>query len=146
MNKVKEISVNVSKKLGQPHFGSAMVSASITVSVDDDAEVKSAFKDSWLMAWEEVDKQVNEIKSTMELEELSESVEEVTQEVQPVPAQPAPQVPSGDPIMDATAPFCPIHKVYKNWKPAGVSKSGKAYPAFYACPGRNPDGSFCKSK
>lgn len=44
------------------------------------------------------------------------------------------------------APLCSVHGTPMTLKPAGVSKAGKAYPAFWACATRNADGSFCKSK
>jgi hypothetical protein len=48
---------------------------------------------------------------------------------------------------DATPPpqepeKCSVHGTPKIWK-TGVSKAGKPY-AFWACPTKNADGSFCK--
>jgi hypothetical protein len=40
---------------------------------------------------------------------------------------------------------CPDHRTPWSFKPAGVSKMGKAYNAFYACGGKT-DGQFCKRK
>ena len=40
---------------------------------------------------------------------------------------------------------CPDHRTAWQFKPAGVSKAGKAYNAFYACGGKT-DGQFCKRK
>lgn len=40
---------------------------------------------------------------------------------------------------------CPDHRTAWQFKPAGVSKMGKAYNAFYACGGKT-DGQFCKRK
>ena len=40
---------------------------------------------------------------------------------------------------------CPGHRTAWQFKPAGVSKAGKAYNAFYACGGKT-DGQFCKRK
>ena len=40
---------------------------------------------------------------------------------------------------------CPDHRTPWAFKPAGVSKAGKAYNAFYACGGKT-DGQFCKRK
>ena len=40
---------------------------------------------------------------------------------------------------------CPDHRTAWSFKPAGVSKMGKAYNAFYACGGKS-DGQFCKRK
>jgi hypothetical protein len=40
---------------------------------------------------------------------------------------------------------CPDHRTPWQFKPAGVSKAGKAYNAFYACGGKS-DGQFCKRK
>lgn len=44
------------------------------------------------------------------------------------------------------APMCGNHHVYMTLRPAGVSKTGRHYPAFYACPERGADGSFCAYK
>ncbi len=40
---------------------------------------------------------------------------------------------------------CPDHRTAWQFKPAGVSKAGKPYNAFYACGGKS-DGQFCKRK
>jgi len=40
---------------------------------------------------------------------------------------------------------CPDHRTAWQFKPAGVSKAGKEYNAFYACGGKT-DGQFCKRK
>ena len=40
---------------------------------------------------------------------------------------------------------CPDHQIPWQLKPAGVSKAGKAYDAFWTCSGRS-DGQFCKRK
>ena len=40
---------------------------------------------------------------------------------------------------------CPDHRTAWSFKPAGVSKLGKPYNAFYACGGKS-DGQFCKRK
>lgn len=42
---------------------------------------------------------------------------------------------------------CEIHGMQFVERPGGVSKStGRAYQAFMACPGKNPDGTYCKNK
>jgi hypothetical protein len=41
---------------------------------------------------------------------------------------------------------CPTHALPWTLKPAGVSKAGKAYNAFYTCTGRNADNSYCSMK
>lgn len=41
------------------------------------------------------------------------------------------------------APVCGVHGTPMILKPAGVSKAGKQYPAFYSCPQKNADGSYC---
>ena len=41
---------------------------------------------------------------------------------------------------------CSQHGMEFAWHEAGVSKTGKSYPGFWACPGKNQDGSFCKMK
>jgi len=40
---------------------------------------------------------------------------------------------------------CPEHNIAWNLKPAGVSKAGKAYDAFWTCSGKT-DGEFCREK
>lgn len=45
-----------------------------------------------------------------------------------------------------SAPICMVHGVPMNRRPGGVSKTGRAYPAFWACPIKNDDGSFCNYK
>ena len=100
----KEISVNVSKKIGRTGtFGSDMVSASITVSVDDETEVKSAFVESWAKAWEEVDKQEHEIQDRKEMEDaVKETIKENEEWLNAPPSSPMP-------VTEPT--LCPIHKV-----------------------------------
>ena len=129
---IKEIVVNVSKKIGQPEFSSVMLSASITTSVEE-ADTSQAFTEAWAMAWEEVNKQEEEFKTRTQIEDVVKTEAETP--------------PEPDPIMDRTAPYCPIHRVALTWRPAGVSKrTGKAYAGFYACPEKNQDGSFCTYK
>lgn len=44
-------------------------------------------------------------------------------------------------------PICSVHNVEMNWRPPGQSRStGKPYPGFWACPQKNPDGSYCNFK
>jgi hypothetical protein len=40
---------------------------------------------------------------------------------------------------------CPDHRTAWSFKPAGVSKAGKPYSAFYACSGKS-NGTFCQRK
>jgi hypothetical protein len=40
---------------------------------------------------------------------------------------------------------CPDHRTAWSFKPAGVSKAGKPYNAFYACSGKS-NGTFCQRK
>ena len=42
-------------------------------------------------------------------------------------------------------PICQINKVSMVWR-EGVNNTTKKHYAFWACPKRNPDGSFCKYK
>lgn len=60
-----------------------------------------------------------------------------------------PSVLSTDPVVAAAMLFaegeCPEHRTAWSFKPAGVSKAGKAYNAFYACSGKS-DGQFCRQK
>ena len=43
-----------------------------------------------------------------------------------------------------SAPVCGVHGTVMVLKPAGTSKNGRAYPAFWSCPNKNADGSFCQ--
>ena len=60
-----------------------------------------------------------------------------------------PSVSTSDPVIAAALLFaegeCPEHRTAWQFKPAGVSKAGKEYNAFYACSGKT-DGQFCKRK
>jgi hypothetical protein len=60
-----------------------------------------------------------------------------------------PSVSTSDPVIAAALLFaegeCPEHRTAWQFKPAGVSKMGKEYNAFYACGGKT-DGQFCKRK
>jgi hypothetical protein len=40
---------------------------------------------------------------------------------------------------------CPDHRTAWSFKPAGTSKAGKPYNAFYACSGKS-NGTFCQRK
>lgn len=42
-------------------------------------------------------------------------------------------------------PLCTVHNVNALWK-TGVSKTTNRPFAFWSCPQRNPDGSYCKTK
>jgi len=43
-------------------------------------------------------------------------------------------------------PLCGIHNIPMKLKPAGVSKAGKPYNAFWSCGIKNPDGTWCAYK
>lgn len=64
-------------------------------------------------------------------------------------SQSQPSVSTSDPVIAAALLFaegeCPEHRTAWSFKPAGVSKMGKPYNAFYACGGKT-DGQFCKRK
>jgi hypothetical protein len=64
-------------------------------------------------------------------------------------SQSQPSVSTSDPVIAAALLFaegeCPEHRTAWQFKPAGVSKMGKEYNAFYACSGKT-DGQFCKRK
>ena len=63
----------------------------------------------------------------------------------PKPASKATTEDQNDFIESLDVPMCGIHKVPMNWREPGISKTtGKAYNGFWACPMKNPDGSFCK--
>jgi hypothetical protein len=49
------------------------------------------------------------------------------------------------PIVDPNAPKCSVHNVPMKWI-TGISKTtGKNY-AFWSCPSKNQDGTYCKAK
>lgn len=78
-----------------------------------------------------------------ELVELKKNVEGV------VPTEAFPNdigKPQATPISQAQTPvpMCGIHGTPMTLKPAGVSKAGRAYPAFYSCGQKNADQTFCK--
>jgi hypothetical protein len=60
-----------------------------------------------------------------------------------------PSLPTDDVAVAAALLFaegeCPDHRTAWSLKPAGVSKAGKAYSAFYTCSGKS-NGEFCKRK
>jgi len=45
-----------------------------------------------------------------------------------------------------TSPVCGTHNVQMIWHGPGISKAGKPYQGFYACPVKNVDGSYCNFK
>ena len=56
------------------------------------------------------------------------------------------QQPAGVPPALVEPGLCPAHKTAWTYKPAGVSKAGKAYAGFWKCDGKNPDGTYCGAK
>ena len=131
MSQIKEITTSVSKKIGQPNFGSASVLASITSTIDEGDDVDMVYSANWGYCWDQVDAQEKElVKRTPHTDTEWLDKEPV---VQAPPAQ--------------SIPVCQIHNKPMTLKPAGVSKTtGKPYPAFWSCSERMPDGSFCKFK
>ena len=144
---VKEISVNISKKIGRVgEFGSDMVSASITMSIEDDVKVKEAYSDAWGIVKEEIEEQETLLSDKRDMKEVADSIP-VSPVTAPTPPTAIPvQKPIADPIMTATTPVCPIHGNTVVYRPSGISKAGKPYPGFYSCTFRMPDGTFCKEK
>ena len=61
-----------------------------------------------------------------------------------------PSVSMSDPVIAAALLFaegeCPEHRTAWQFKPAGVSKTGREYNAFYSCGGKDSSGQFCKRK
>ena len=61
-----------------------------------------------------------------------------------------PSVSTSDPVIAAALLFaegeCPEHRTAWQFKPAGVSKTGREYNAFYSCGGKDSSGQFCKRK
>ena len=43
-------------------------------------------------------------------------------------------------------PICGVHNVQMSWHAPGISKAGKPYQGFYACPVKLPDGKWCDYK
>lgn len=128
---VKEIAVNVSKKIGQPQFGSIMLSASMTITAND-AEAPEAYNNAWSTCWEEILKQEEEFKKNSSLKEAMDEFGDMINE----------------PTVRTAAPKCGNHPEQALiWRKAGISKStGKAYPAFWSCPIRTETGAFCTYK
>jgi len=64
-------------------------------------------------------------------------------------SQSQPSVSTSDVAVAAALLFaegeCPDHRTAWSFKPAGVSKAGKPYNAFYACSGKS-NGTFCQRK
>ncbi len=61
-------------------------------------------------------------------------------------AQPAlPTTETKDAGQEKPIPICQIHNVPMVWR-EGTNATTKKHYAFWACPQRNPDGSFCKYK
>ena len=60
-----------------------------------------------------------------------------------------PSLPTSDVAVAAAMLFaegeCPDHRTAWSFKPAGTSKAGKPYNAFYACSGKS-NGTFCQRK
>lgn len=50
------------------------------------------------------------------------------------------------PAAEAALSRCPYHDTPWEIRPAGVSKAGKPYQAFWKCDGKETDGSYCKRK
>ena len=46
-------------------------------------------------------------------------------------------------VSNPNAPICGVHDAIMIWRKGGISKAGKPYPGFWACPDRNEDGSYC---
>jgi hypothetical protein len=67
----KEISVNVSKKIGQPQFSSIMLSASITMTVEDE-NVAEAYDMAWKTCYAEIAKQEDQLKMAEVAKEVDE--------------------------------------------------------------------------
>ena len=134
----------MSKKIGRVgEFGSDMVSASITMSVEDETEIKDAYSEAWDIVKEEVKGQEALLAEKKEMKEVADNIS--TTEAKSAPPQPI--TPEKDPIMTSTTPRCPIHGNTVTYRPSGISKkTGKPYPGFYSCTAKTPDGQFCKER
>ena len=62
-----------------------------------------------------------------------------------VMGQEVPAAVVGRPVAPSGGDECPMHHLAWILQPGGVSKAGKAYEAFWKCPGKT-DGTFCKEK
>ena len=55
---------------------------------------------------------------------------------------PVAATPQNEPVLGR----CPMHDLAWTIKPAGVSKLGKPYSAFWKCSGKDADGTYCNRK
>ena len=110
--KTKEITVNISKKIGKVKtFGSDMCSASMTISIEDETEIKQAYLTAWNICHEEVKKQEEELKEASEIEETVEDSKAWL---------------NGG-VSESTCAVCKKPLTFKE----GISKTGKPYKGYF---------------
>jgi len=76
---------------------------------------------------------------------VNKLIEEGFEPVREMPQLALPTTETKDRGKEMPAPICHIHNVSMIWK-EGVNQQTKRHYAFWACPVRNADGSFCKYK
>jgi hypothetical protein len=121
--KIKEISVNLSEKIGQPEFSSIMLSASVTTTVEEDIELKDAFKNAWAIVEEEIEEKKKDVKTT---QEIKESVANAPSQEPVDPAWIGPA--SAAPVDSASV--CKTCGKLMTFK-SGVNKAGKPYKGYF---------------
>ena len=80
-----------------------------------------------------------------DFDEFKVSVENMEKLI-PKPGFPDDTGPIATPKQAFQAPVCEVHGIPMTLKPAGVSRAGKPYPAFWSCSQKNPDGTYCSYK
>jgi len=93
--------------------------------------------------WEEFKKDLIRVKEIRETAEKKYKKEVAPAEAFVSPQ--APQTPQGTPQVDIGY-VCPHHNKKMTKMPAGTSKAGKPYNAFWSCGEKNPDNSWCSYK
>jgi hypothetical protein len=114
----KEITVNISKKIGRTgEFGSDMISASITMSIDEGDDLDMVYTGAWL----ECQKQIDEQSKILEDKKLAEKDEDKVawiKEESPAMIESKSQEPLPGPSI------CPVHNIKMEPK---EGKYGKFY-------------------
>ena len=115
----KEITVNISKKIGRTgEFGSDMISASITMSVDEGDDLDLVYTGAWMECQKQIDEQ-SKLLEDKKLAEKDEDKPDWLREESPAMVESKAVEPMADPSI------CTIHKVKME------PKEGK-YGRFYS--------------
>lgn len=123
----KEITVNVSKKIGQANFSSAMLSASITMTVEEGQEVSKVYDEAWAICWEEIEKQEIELKDRSDIKESiqeSDPTEKWPEAVSSAPPLPVRKCTACGAPMEFKSGTNKTGKPYKGWFCSDKTKSG----------------------